>query len=763
MGKSSSKKKKIKFFNRTNNGDLHYIDIQRVPKGEDSIVEIFAEHPDTKILDKVGEYIFKDDEELPEPCPEGFHKDDQGNCIPDIPKCPQGQHWDPILEKCVPNEPGPDPEENRPPKIRLENADDDEQSLFLATVGEKLVIKTKITDDDGAVSSIIWSLVLPKPKSMPEQDGKEDIELTFDTEGDFVFSLTATDNLGLSTTKLINIKVRKKVVDPEPTPTEDFVTKLAFGADFDCGSITNKNIALLDKAEKVVVGGDYSYGSSLSCFAEPFNRVKDKLLVAVRGNHDDDEESGDGVNGEIKSYFGLPSVGFITSGVFENFVVIGLDSQADELEQLPFLEQILQENNNKLWKIVVIHKPIYSTGHKHGDQKSLRAPLQKILDKFGVDLVLQGHNHNAWITEPIFGGSVVNKSATNVYNFSKKDHGTIFVGNGNSGRKFYRNGSIPSFIRWENDSDFGVLYIEQDKNTEKRLRVRHISQQGATLNSFILDKTGVIVDPEPEPIECGENEHKNAQGNCVCNDGYRRDSSGKCVKIIEPEPIPDGDIIFDSNKHWVGTTGQTVSGKFGNIGPNGKGFYTAASGSPKLHFVTPTEYILEGSGSGIHPRIYGAVCNYNARIECTFKFITDSVENITLKIRNRHGMGGDCENRVGGFGCHIARNEAGMKIEKCHNIHESGKDFSLPKNLVTGQWYRMAFTVKDIEGEGIFQELELDYLDGEGFIKIGRTMYTGSYAPYFNKALFDQHSEFWIRYNGNSGKVGFKDVILRKV
>ena len=221
------------------------------------------------------------------------------------------------------------------------------------------------------------------------------------------------------------------------------------------------------------------------------------------------------------------------------------------------------------------------------------------------------------------------------------------------------------------------------------------------------------------------------------------------IQFPEPGPV-GGSVIFDSNRHWVGRAGQTVE-RFGNTGPNGKGFHAEASGNPRIKFVTPTEYELIGSGSDIHPRIYGAVNNYNARLELDFKFQSGSVENITFKIRNRHQMGGSCANRVGGFGAHISRTEAGFQIEKCHNEHEGKVERRLPQNISSGTYHRAAFTVQDTS-QGILQKLDIDGTE------VVRTVYTGNYAPYRNKSLFDRHSEFWIRYNGNSGSIRFKNV-----
>lgn len=76
---------------------------------------------------------------------------------------------------------------------------------------------------------------------------------------------------------------------------------------------------------------------------------------------------------------------------------ISLDSPAfegnDEDDEMVYgwLEQTLNENPNR-WAIVFTHYPIYSC--KQGvDNKRYRDRAKIILEKYGVDLVLQGHDH----------------------------------------------------------------------------------------------------------------------------------------------------------------------------------------------------------------------------------------------------------------------------------------------------------------------------------------------------------------------------------
>lgn len=59
--------------------------------------------------------------------------------------------------------------------------------------------------------------------------------------------------------------------------------------------------------------------------------------------------------------------------------------------QVAWLHQVLKQNKQQ-WTCVVMHHPIYST-KKGRDNKKAREYLKPIFDQYGVDLVLQGHDH----------------------------------------------------------------------------------------------------------------------------------------------------------------------------------------------------------------------------------------------------------------------------------------------------------------------------------------------------------------------------------
>jgi predicted phosphodiesterase len=69
-----------------------------------------------------------------------------------------------------------------------------------------------------------------------------------------------------------------------------------------------------------------------------------------------------------------------------------LDSTFFNLRQQRWLEESLQASQAK-WKIAFFHHPLYSSADKHGSKLDLRADLEPILVRYGVDVVFSGHDH----------------------------------------------------------------------------------------------------------------------------------------------------------------------------------------------------------------------------------------------------------------------------------------------------------------------------------------------------------------------------------
>jgi 3',5'-cyclic AMP phosphodiesterase CpdA len=69
-----------------------------------------------------------------------------------------------------------------------------------------------------------------------------------------------------------------------------------------------------------------------------------------------------------------------------------LNGNEKRAEQAEWLDNVLAENSRS-WIIVSIHQPFYSTGEDR-DNPHLRKLFVPVFDKYSVDLVLQGHDHN---------------------------------------------------------------------------------------------------------------------------------------------------------------------------------------------------------------------------------------------------------------------------------------------------------------------------------------------------------------------------------
>ena len=82
---------------------------------------------------------------------------------------------------------------------------------------------------------------------------------------------------------------------------------------------------------------------------------------------------------------------------YQNMKLISIDAEGfssnpeAKTAQIMWLDSVLR-NNTKKWSAITMHYPIFSTAEGR-DNTALREALKPIIDKYGVDLVLQGHDH----------------------------------------------------------------------------------------------------------------------------------------------------------------------------------------------------------------------------------------------------------------------------------------------------------------------------------------------------------------------------------
>jgi predicted phosphodiesterase len=126
----------------------------------------------------------------------------------------------------------------------------------------------------------------------------------------------------------------------------------------------------------------------------PFDRVLDEgaALFAIVGNHDA------GHADEQMEILGMPGTWW-AEHLPGDVLLIGLDSnRVGDPAQRAFLEETLREATER-WRIVAVHEPPYSAGYQ-GSNLAVRETFTPLFVRYGVQLVLSGHEHDYQRNEP---------------------------------------------------------------------------------------------------------------------------------------------------------------------------------------------------------------------------------------------------------------------------------------------------------------------------------------------------------------------------
>ena len=156
----------------------------------------------------------------------------------------------------------------------------------------------------------------------------------------------------------------------------------------------------------VVLAGDNIYpDGDLARVVSTFERPYRELLSAgvpfhaVLGNHDIRT-----ANGEPQlayAPFGMKGRWYsLRRGPVELFM-IDTNMNARWQHQMPWLRKALSSSTAP-WKVVVGHHPIYSSGF-YGDDPAAIARLTPVFKRYGVQLYINGHEHNYERSKPIDG------------------------------------------------------------------------------------------------------------------------------------------------------------------------------------------------------------------------------------------------------------------------------------------------------------------------------------------------------------------------
>lgn len=197
-----------------------------------------------------------------------------------------------------------------------------------------------------------------------------------------------------------------------------------------------------------------------------------------------------------------------------------------------------------------------------------------------------------------------------------------------------------------------------------------------------------------------------------------------------PTPIPTaGTLLYDSHLHSKLHNG--IVRRFtaeGNL-------ECRASGNPYIQVNADGTFSLWDSDLG---RFYLYVNNYNVMMEIVFAFGQGN-QTLSLKLRSRHNEGDPITNRFGGYGFAVSRTEYDAKREPYHNTHDEALSGSLGKNLGTGIYHTIQFSVKDMP-----KPVETAVLDG---VRVRQWTDTNPQPYMVNPQLYAQRSYIWVRQN----------------
>ena len=214
--------------------------------------------------------------------------------------------------------------------------------------------------------------------------------------------------------------------------------------------------------EFVLMMGDNLYGGEApkdfeKKFSEPYkalleNKVK---FYASLGNHDQSlQVNYENFNMNGKEYYRFKK---------GNVAFYALNSNYMDKKQVEWLESELSKDTSE-WKVCFFHHPPYSSAKAHGSDPQLREVVEPIFIKYGVNVVLTGHDH---VYERI-------KPQKGIYYFVSGGGGKLRTGDVNDASPLTANS-------YDRDLHFMLFEVAGDQ-----MYFQAISRTGETIDSGVI-------------------------------------------------------------------------------------------------------------------------------------------------------------------------------------------------------------------------------------------------------------------------------------
>ena len=271
----------------------------------------------------------------------------------------------------------------------------------------------------------------------------------------------------------------------------------AAAGDYGCSTNTQRTVANIQKQEPelVLALGDLSYHSTADCWLDIMSPLKGKMMMTF-GYHD--VEDGQAKTNQYLKTFGLEKQFYSYDYNNVHFLVMAAESDFEKgSEQYNFVLDDLKkasENKDINWIIVSSYGPLYTSPSEHKAYSSLRDLYHPIFERYGVDLVLGGHNHNYQRTYPITYNPAdsstpgITNDLTTGYD-GQKD-GIVFAIVGTGGVNFYAFEGQAPFVDKQFAGNFGFLNVDisNDNSHSKLTGTFYDNQEGKILDKFTIEK-----------------------------------------------------------------------------------------------------------------------------------------------------------------------------------------------------------------------------------------------------------------------------------
>ena len=245
------------------------------------------------------------------------------------------------------------------------------------------------------------------------------------------------------------------------------------------GDTLKQSLKQAPNAQFIIHGGDITDDPSnvqqWKWFYHQAPMLSSLPFLATTGNHELVNDDAQFFQAQItfpaNGASGLPNYTSYYSS-YQNALFIFLNTEDDIKKQTKWLEQVLQYQADQYdWIIVSMHRGLYGAS-----QFKDAEDWEQLFDQYGVDLVLQGHNHSYSRSFPLRDGKVVDSG----------EQGTVYVTLNAAGSKLNDEKKEKNYqaVAFQNGkSMFGVVELQSSK-----LIYSAYDDDGQLLDQFTLAK-----------------------------------------------------------------------------------------------------------------------------------------------------------------------------------------------------------------------------------------------------------------------------------